>query len=228
MATSHWLDIFETCPNVEPAIAGKGHNQTATQFCHDWMHGVLQGTAPCVLYHLFTSLATECFDCYGFFEKYFQCWEYPKGWKASDFHQLFEKKKMEKSKNARKFSCTAAECLAIYPIVRHCMCTIIQPQGLAVEAVDAFLAMSEVIDQCHGGVQWKATTWHSLLSAVERANAAFEVAWPEETMIKKWHWHLHLPDALSRFSTLPSCFTAERKHKSISALATKLQKTFQL
>ena len=108
------------------------------------------------------------------------------------------------------------------------MCTIIQPQGLAVAAVDAFLAMSEVIDQCHGGVQWKATTWHSLLSAVERANAAFEVAWPEETMIKKWHWHLHLPDAWSRFSNLPSCFTAERKHKSISALATKLQKTFQL
>ena len=203
----------------------KGIIRPATQFCHDWMHGVLQGTAPCVLYHLFTSLATECFDCYGFFEKYFQCWEYPKGWKASHFHQLFEKKKMEKSKNARKFSCTAAECLAIYPIVRHCMCTIIQPQGLAVEAVDAFLAMSEVIDQCHGGVQWKATTWHSLLSAVERANAAFEVAWPEETMIKKWHWHLHLPDALSRFSNLPSCFTAERKHKSISALATKLQKT---
>ena len=200
----------------------KGIIRPATQFCHDWMHGVLQGTAPCVLYHLFTSLATECFDCYGFFEKYFQCWEYPKGWKASHFHQLFEKKKMEKSKNARKFSCTAAECLAIYPIVRHCMCTIIQPQGLAVAAVDAFLAMSEVIDQCHGGVQWKATTWHSLLSAVERANAAFEVAWPEETMIKKWHWHLHLPDALSRFSTLPSCFTAERKHKSISALATKL------
>ena len=29
VATSHWLDIFETCPNVEPAIAGKGHNQTS-------------------------------------------------------------------------------------------------------------------------------------------------------------------------------------------------------
>ena len=29
VATSHWLDIFEACPNVEPAIAGKGHNQTS-------------------------------------------------------------------------------------------------------------------------------------------------------------------------------------------------------
>ena len=78
---------------------------------------------------------------------------------------------MEKSKNARKFTCTAAECLGIFPIVRHCMCTIIQPQSLCVAAVNAFLAMSEVIDQCHGGVQWKATARQSLLSAVEKANA---------------------------------------------------------
>ena len=205
-------------------LLDKGVIRPATQFCHDWMHGVLQGTAPCVLHHLFTSLATEGFDCYAFFEKYFQCWQNPRGWKANYFHQLFEKKKMEKSKNARKFTCTA-ECLGIFPIVRHCMCTIIQPQSLCVAAVNAFLAMSEVIDQCHGGVQWKATTRQSLLSAVEKANASFLAAWPEETMIKKWHWHLHLPDALSRFSTLPSCFTAERKHKSISALATKLTRT---
>ena len=206
-------------------LLDKGVIRPATQFCHDWMHGVLQGTAPCVLHHLFTSLAAGGFDCYAFFEKYFQCWQNPRGWKANYFHQLFEKKNMEKSKNARKFTCTAAECLGIFPIVRHCMCTIIQPQGLCVAAVNAFLAMSEVIDQCHGGVQWKATTRQSLLSAVEKANASFLAAWPEETMIKKWHWHLHLPDALSRFSTLPSCFTAERKHKSISALATKLTRT---
>ena len=29
VAASHWLGIFEACPNVEPAIAGKGHNQTS-------------------------------------------------------------------------------------------------------------------------------------------------------------------------------------------------------
>ena len=75
---------------------------------------------------------------------------------------------------------------------------------------------------------WCAMESHHNAILVEccgKANAAFLAAWPEETMIKKWHWHLHLPDALSRFSTLPSCFTAERKHKSISALATKLTRT---
>ena len=203
-------------------LLDKGVIRPATQFCHDWMRGVLQGTAPCVLHHLFTSLATEGFDCLPSLKNTSNVGKTPK---ANYFHQLFEKKNMEKSKNARKFTCTAAECLGIFPIVRHCMCTIIQPQGLCVAAVNAFLAMSEVIDQCHGGVQWKATARQSLLSAVEKANASFLAAWPEETMIKKWHWHLHLPDALSRFSTLPSCFTAERKHKSISALATKLTRT---
>ena len=227
---AHWqqatgLTYSKYALMLNKPLLEKEITKPATQFCHDWMHGVLQGAAPCVLYHLFASLATEGFDCYEFFEKYFQCWQNPKGWKANYFHQVFGKKKMEKPKNARKFSCTASECLGIFPIVRHCRCTIVQPQGLAVAAVNAFLAMSELIDQCHGGVQWKATTRQSLLSAVEKASAAFLVAWREETMIKKWHWHLHLPDALSRFSTLPSCFTAERKHKSISALATKLLRT---
>ena len=43
--------------------------------------------------------------------------------------------------------------------------------------------------------------------------------------IKKWHWQLRSPDLLDKLGNLPSCFTAERKHKSISALATRLQKT---
>ena len=36
---------------------------------------------------------------------------------------------------------------------------------------------------------------------------------------------MHLPDSLARFGHLPSCFTCERKHKTISSFATKLLKT---
>ena len=69
--------------------------------------------------------------------------------------------------------------------------TIIQPQGLCPKAVKSFLAMALVIDQCHGGIQWKATTRSSLLAAVEDCNQSFKAAFPDATMIKKWHWHLH-------------------------------------
>ena len=85
--------------------------------------------------------------------------------------------------------------------------------------------MALVIDQCHGGIQWRATTRSSLLTAVEEANKAFPEAWPDATMIKKWHWHLHLPDSYARFGHLPSCFTCERKHKTIASFASRLLKT---
>ena len=85
--------------------------------------------------------------------------------------------------------------------------------------------MALVIDQCHGGIQWRATTRSSLLTAVEEANKAFPEAWPDATMNKKWHWHLHLPDSYARFGHLPSCFTCERKHKTIASFASRLLKT---
>ena len=61
-----------------------------------------------------------------------------------------------------------------------------------------------------------------LLTAVEEANKAFPEAWPDATMIKKWHWHLHLPDSYARFGHLPSCFTCER---TIASFAGRLLKT---
>ena len=41
-------------------------------------------------------------------------------------------------------------------------------------------------------------------------------------MIKKWYWHLHLPDSYARFGHLPSCFTCER---TIASFASRLLKT---
>ena len=132
--------------------------------------------------------------------------------------------KRRKLKKIRKPKC-AAECLAIFPVMRYFLETIIQPQGLCPEAVKSFLAMALVIDQCHGGIQWKATTRASLLSAVEDCNYAFQAAFPDAPMIRKWHWHLHLPDSYAKFEPLPSCFTCERKHKTISSFDSRLLKT---
>ena len=196
-----------------------------SQFCHDWMHGILQGTGPVVLHYTLATISEQNFQVYSFLEEYIQCWTAPRSWKGSQLHLLFSKKQMEKAKKETKFPCIASECLALFPLVRHFLETSIEPHGLCPQAVKACLAMANVIDQCHGGVQWRTTTRRSLLAAVENANKSFHEAWPAATMIRKWHWHLHLPDTLQRFGLLPSCFTAERKHKTISAYATRLQKT---
>jgi hypothetical protein len=85
--------------------------------------------------------------------------------------------------------------------------------------------MAEIIDQCHGGALCKTTTRDSFLQAMEAGNQAFAHAFPSAGMIKKWHWLLHLPDSYARYGHLPSCFTCERKHKTISSYATILQHT---
>ena len=90
-----------------------------------------------------------------------------------------------------------------------------------------FLAMADVIDQCHAGTQRKATARESLLAAAEHAMASFIPADFQVGPIKKWRLRLHLPDLLHELGFLPSCFTAERKHRSISALPTRLQKLLQ-
>ena len=210
---------------LNESLLSKGLIQPISQFCHDWMHGVLQGTAPVVLHHMLATLSEHFQSIHDLLSKYFEVWTLPKGWKSQHLPKLFLKKNQNAQGKATKFSCLASEILGIFPILRHFLCTIVEPKALCPLAIQAFYAMAHVIDQCHGGVQWKRTTRESLLLAVEAANQTFRAAWPDAPMIRKWHWHLHLPDTMARFGMLPSCFTAERKHKTISAFATKLTKT---
>ena len=137
---------------------------------------------------------------------------------------LFDEKRAVKSKGAMKFSCLASECAAIYGPMRHFVHSVLEPRNICPEACKAFLCMASLVDQVHEGVNHQCTTRQSLLSAVEASIASFRT-WNPCGMIRKWHWLLHLPDTLARFGYLPSCFAAERKHKTISSIATRLQKT---
>ena len=77
----------------------------------------------------------------------------------------------------------------------------------------------------HAGAQWKLVFKATLLRAAETAIQTFIQAKFPCTLIKKWQWILHIPDVYQRLGHIPNCFTAERKHKSISAVATRLSKT---
>ena len=121
------------------------------QFCHDWMHGVLQGTAPVVMYTTCQAIAKTGFPVWNYLERYCACWTFPAAWKCSHLPILFSKKKIDKHHNNEKFACQASECLSLYPVIRHFLETIAIPQNLAMPACEAFLAMSEAIDQLHGG-----------------------------------------------------------------------------
>ena len=140
-----------------------------SQFGHDWMHGVLQGTAPIVLSHTLEAIPA-CMDINNFLENYLQMFHFPKAWKASHVNSLFTKKRVEKFKKASKFSCLASEILSIFPIVRHLIHVILEPQQMCTEACQAFCTMAEIIDQCHLGALCRTTTRDSLLQAIEAGN----------------------------------------------------------
>ena len=83
-------------------------------------------------------------------------------------------------------------------------------------------------DMLHRGTMFGATARAKLVEAAESAMGCLHSAEFEAPLMKKWHWlHwlLHMPDFLQEHTTLPSTCTTERKHKTSSAYATRLQKT---
>ena len=58
-------------------LLAKGLIQPVSQFCHDWMHGILQGTGPIVLHRTLQTFAEAWFQVYQYLERYFQLWQCP-------------------------------------------------------------------------------------------------------------------------------------------------------
>ena len=210
---------------LNKGLLAKGLVRPVSQFCHDWMHGILQGTAPVVLYHTMQAIATEGFDIWSSMETYLPLWSFPGAWKAGHLATLFGSKHVAKYKSSQKFSSQASDLLGIFPVLRHFLYTIVLPAGSCPKACQAFLAQANLLDMVHQGTMFGATTRAKLLEAAETAMECFHCAEFQVPLMKKWHWLLHMPDFLQKHGTLPSTFTTERKHKTISAYATRLQKT---
>ena len=77
---------------LDPALKAMDLLQPCTQFTRDYMHGVLQGTGPIVLFH-FISAMEEILHIYQFLEGYFAHWVLPIGWKKPTHWQLLFQEK---------------------------------------------------------------------------------------------------------------------------------------
>ena len=125
-------------------------------------------------------------------------------------------------KQSKSLRVQASECLAIYPIVRQFVYHVALPNGLQAPACQALLAMASLIGQVHDGNLAGIISKGTLLPAIELAIQCFQTAFPEVSLIKKWHWLLHMPDTQQRFGFPPSCFANDRKRKPTGQLATSL------
>ena len=209
---------------LDQQLNSMGLLRPCSQFAHDPMHGVLQGTAPICLFHFLCSME-EDLEIWSFLENYFPLWKFPNNSKTPHLGTFFQKKKVATHKNNQKISCQASECLALFPVVRHFVHCIANPQNHQPKACAALLAMANLIDQIQDGNLAGLISRATLVQAAEDAIATFQQAWPASPLIKKWHWQFHMSDTHERFGRLVSCFANERKHKPIGALAQTLQNT---
>ena len=209
---------------LDQQLNSMGLLRPCSQFAHDPMHGVLQGTAPICLFHFLCSME-EDLEIWSFLENYFPLWKFPNNSKTPHLGTFFQKKKVANHKNNQKISCQASECLALFPVVRHFVHCIANPQNHQPKACAALLAMANLIDQIQDGNLAGLISRATLVQAAEDAIATFQQAWPASPLIKKWHWQFHMGDTHERFGRLVSCFANERKHKPIGALAQTLQNT---
>ena len=63
-------------------LLSKGQIRPVSQFCHDWMHGILQGTAPAVLFHTMQTIGGGGFDAWYSMHRYVQLWSLAGAWKG--------------------------------------------------------------------------------------------------------------------------------------------------
>ena len=70
---------------LDPDLLAKHILQPCQQFCHDYMHGILQGTGPVAPFHFLLALE-ECMPAWATLEQYFQFLHFPNAWKCQHVH----------------------------------------------------------------------------------------------------------------------------------------------
>ena len=131
-------------------------------------------------------------------------------------------KTFEKSKTKDGWKPFASEVLCTYPLLRlFVMDTAFVQEGHILMA-SSFLLLCRILDllsMIGKDVQVDAVTLEGL---IQRHLTAFKNAHGEDELVPKFHYALHLPPLLRQHGLLISCWTHERKHKSLKLFANQV------
>ena len=123
----------------------------AEQFCHDWMHGLVSNG----IMNICCFLLLESLECVQMLHGYAQKWTRPASLKGTNAAQLLKPQRMAKHKRSGKLSCSASELLSLLPVLAHFCRAVCVPAGAHLAKVNAFLALSTVLEMLqslwHGG-----------------------------------------------------------------------------
>ena len=192
--------------------------QPASQFVHDWMHGLFANGVFNDLLWLLLRAATDLRHLYNMLEAFVLQWVWPKRIQTSGLHKVFDPRRREGNNTSEAFRCQASDGLCLVPVLACWVSFQLLPLGCCPQACRAFLAFADVIE-CITSVARGGVTDVLLLTAIERFLALFTAAFGEEQLGPKFHWLLHFPDEFRRHGCMISCFVHERKHKVLRRYA---------
>ncbi|CAE7839415.1 unnamed protein product [Symbiodinium sp. CCMP2592] len=178
--------------------------EPCTMFVHDWMHATCSSGAMNIgLYCILEAFHMEDLQL----------------WKVERHGKLYVRLALAPSNG--KIKCQASDVLCIYTICRYYVQLFANRAPQLEKQILAFLALCLVLDTlCNiGKIQ---VLGRDLDQKVEACLKAFlETKWGH-VMTKKFHWLLHMGDSLEELQQLIPCWCMERKHKQVTAVATKV------
>ncbi|CAK9037144.1 MBD domain-containing protein [Durusdinium trenchii] len=129
-----------------------------------------------------------------------------------DFFQ--ERINPENDSHVRAF---ATEVMVALPILALFIETVLEPNSLLPEHCTSLKLMAEIIDiltKMDGAVHLAT----QLRDAVDKHGILFDKLYPG-CVKPKAHWKFHIPEQIQSFGVNMSCFSPERKHRAIKAIA---------
>ena len=185
----------------------------------DWLHVYLvNGIFQCEINLLLPVLAANG-RSHAALCQFMKSFEAPKDQKSNLTGAI---KTFEKSKTKDGWKPFASEVLCTYPLLRLFVMETAFAQEQHALMASSFLLLCRILDLlCMIGkdVQVDSITLEGL---IQQHLGAFKNAHGEDQLVPKFHYALHLPSLLRQHGLLISCWTHERKHKSLKLYANQV------
>ena len=195
----------------------------------DWMHCFLVGGVHNLELGLLLGVLHGC----GVDHKQIHEWMQSVRWPAAlESRGVSGRSAFEKRAGAVNdtFKCSASEGLSIYVPMRLFLLThVVNLPTASIEvkrACSSYFALAKVLDLLHCTLKGLHVSPEELEQALCKHMGLFKSVYPEEYIIPKFHYGLHLPKMLKTHQMLVCCFVHERKHREIKRFANQVTNTW--
>ena len=200
--------------------------QPASQFMHDWMHGIFGNG----VFNILIYLVLEAFQDNGVANiwdhvgGYLRNYKWPGRVHYASLADRFSAKCRRSSRKAKHLKCQASDGLSMLPVLAFFFGAVALQWGVCDGACLAVVALADIVDFIVAVPRGNVTP-EQIRCAVHKFLNLFTAAFGVTFLTPKFHWLLHFANHLHTFGTLLSCFVHERKHRMVKRYANEVYNT---